>query len=69
MELLGYMDLISQIVKNDLFIFISSVSGILGLIVALVVNSKVTKIKKYVDNSKELNQKNTFGKNEANING
>lgn len=63
------MDLISQIVKNDLFIFISSVSGILGLIVALVVNSKVTKIKKYVDNSKELNQKNTFGKNEANING
>lgn len=63
------MELISQIVKNDLFIFISSVSGILGLIVALVVNSKVTKIKKYVDNSKEVNQKNSFGKNEASING
>lgn len=63
------MELISQIVKNDLFIFISSVSGVLGLIVALVVNSKVTKIKKYVDNSKEVNQKNSFGKNEASING
>lgn len=63
------MELISQIVKNDLFIFITSVSGVLGLIVALVVNNKVTKIKKYVDNSKEVNQKNTFGKNEANING
>jgi len=61
------MELISQIVKNDLFIFISSVSGILGLIISLVVNSKVTKIKKYVDNSKELNQKNTFGDNKATI--
>ena len=30
-------------------------------------NSKVTKIKKYVDNSKELNQKNTFGDNKATI--
>ena len=63
------MELISQIVKNDLFIFISSTSGIIGLIVALVANNRVTKIKKYVDNSKEVNQKNTFGKNEANING
>lgn len=63
------MEWISQIVKNDLFIFIASVSSIVGLIIALLVNSKVTKIKKYVDNSKEVNQKNTFGKNEANING
>lgn len=63
------MEWISQIVKNDLFIFISSASGIIGLIVALVANNRVTKIKKYVDNSKEVNQKNTFGKNEANING
>jgi hypothetical protein len=63
------MELLSQIVKNDLFIFISSVSGIIGLIVALVANNRVTKIKKYVDNSKKVNQKNTFGKNEANING
>jgi hypothetical protein len=63
------LEFISLIVKNDLFIFVSSVSGILGLIVALVVNSKVTKIKKYVDNSKEVNQKNSFGKNEASING
>jgi len=61
------MELISQIVNNDLFIFISSVSGILGLIISLVVNSKVTKIQKYVDNSKELNQKNTFGDNKATI--
>jgi hypothetical protein len=63
------MDLISQIVKNDLFIFISSISGIIGLFISLVVYSKVTKIKKYVDNSKEFNQKNIFGKNEANIDG
>lgn len=63
------MELISQIVKNDLFIFITSVSGVLGLIVSLVVHNKVTKIKKYVDNSKEVNQKNTFGNNKANING
>lgn len=63
------MDLISEIVNNDLFIFISSVSGILGLIIALIVNNKVTKIKKYVDNSKELNQKNIFGKNQGTING
>jgi hypothetical protein len=63
------MDLISQIVKDDLFIFISSISGIIGLIISLIVNNKVTKIKKYVDNSKEFNQKNIFGKNEANIDG
>lgn len=63
------MELLSQIIKNDLFIFISSVSGIIGLIVALVANNRVTKIKKYIDNSKEVKQKNTFGKNEANING
>lgn len=61
------MELLSQIVKNDLFIFISSVSGILGLIVALVVNSKVTKIKKYIDNSKKIEQDNVNGDNKATI--
>ena len=67
------MELISQIVKNDLFIFISSLSGIAGLIVALVVKSQVTNIKKSIDKSKEKNQnlkQRTFiGDNNGEING
>jgi len=61
------MELISEIVKNDLFIFIASVSSIVGLIIALVVNSKVTKIKKYIDNSKKIEQDNVNGNNKATI--
>lgn len=61
------MEIISNIVNNDLFIFICGISGILGLIVALIVNSKVTKIKNYTDNSKRLKQKNIAGDNNANI--
>lgn len=67
------MELISQIVKNDLFIFISSLSGIVGLIVALVVKSQVTNIKKNIDKSKEksqnLKQSTLIGSNKGKING
>ncbi len=61
------MGIISNIVNNDLFVFICSISGVLGLIVALVVNSKVTKIKIHTDNSKQLKQKNISGDNSAKI--
>ncbi len=61
------MGIISNIVNNDLFVFICSISGVLGLIVALVVNSKVTKIKIHTDNSKQLKQKNISGDNNAKI--
>lgn len=54
-------------VENDWFIFITGASGIVGLIVALVVNSKVTKIKKYIDNSKKIEQDNVNGNNKATI--
>ncbi len=61
------MGIISNIVNNDLFVFICSISGVLGLIVALVVNSKVIKIKIHTDNSKQLKQKNISGDNNAKI--
>lgn len=56
-------------VTNDWFILITGLSGIVGLLIAMIARNEVKKIKKYIDNSKEVNQKNTFGKNEANING
>ncbi len=61
------MEIISSIVRNDLFIFVASISSVLGLVVALLVHSKVVKIKNYIDNSKNVEQKNAFGKNEATI--
>lgn len=68
MEIGGQMmEIISNVINNDLFIFVCSISGVLGLIVALVVNSKVTKIKHYTDNSKQLKQKNFSGDNNAKI--
>ncbi len=61
------MEIISSIVDNNLFIFVCSISGVLGLVVALVVNSKVTKIKIYTDNSKQVKQGNFSGDNNVKI--
>ena len=62
------MELISKLAHNDLFIVIASISSIVGLIIALFVASKVIKIGKFIDKSKNLNQKNTFGDNEGTVN-
>lgn len=62
------MEFINELAQNNLFIVIASTSSIISLILTLFVASKVVKIGKIIDKSKNLNQKNAFGKNEGTIN-
>jgi len=62
------MNFINELASNNTFIVLASISSIISLAITLFVASKVININKFIDKSKNLDQKNTFGDNEGTIN-
>lgn len=62
------MNFINELANNNTFIVLASISSIISLAITLFVASKVININKFIDKSKNLDQKNTFGDNEGTIN-